>query len=108
MPVLDVCMTANSILLLNIYIQPNIFVFKNGNVPSKILFVGFEPEAEKSRVHHMMLVGCDAPVDMTLVDNNNVWNCGGSLSEPGQNYRRYHLTNFFVSKFQIPNPPGLA
>ena len=49
-----------------------------------MLFEGFQPEADMSRVHHMMLVGCDAPVDMSLVDNNNVWNCGGSLSEPGK------------------------
>ena len=42
----------------------------------------------------MMLVGCDAPVDMTLVDNNNVWNCGGSLSEPG----KHNQTWIFISK----------
>ena len=40
--------------------------------------VGFQPDAEKSTVHHMMVVGCDSPVDIERGEPN-LWNCGGSL-----------------------------
>ena len=40
---------------------------------------GFTPLASTSTVHHMMLIGCEAPVSGL---KTNLWNCGGSLSEP--------------------------
>ena len=41
---------------------------------------GFTPVASSKTVHHLMLIGCDAPVTEL---QTNLWNCGGSLSEPG-------------------------
>ncbi|XP_023321000.1 peptidylglycine alpha-hydroxylating monooxygenase-like [Eurytemora carolleeae] len=49
----------------------------------KVLYItGFQPDAEKSTVHHMMVVGCDSPVDIEPGEPN-LWNCGGSLGEAG-------------------------
>jgi hypothetical protein len=41
---------------------------------------GFSPLAVKETVHHMMLVGCSAPVSLPPA-RDNLWNCGGSLGK---------------------------
>ena len=41
---------------------------------------GWRPLASRDTVHHMMVIGCEAPV--TGVETN-LWNCGGSLAEAG-------------------------
>ena len=49
--------------------------------PNTDLYItGFTPVASSSTVHHLMVIGCEAPV--TGVETN-LWNCGGTLSEPG-------------------------
>ena len=45
-----------------------------------LYITGFTPVASSSTVHHLMLIGCEAPVSGL---RTNLWNCGGSLSEPG-------------------------
>ena len=41
---------------------------------------GWRPLASRDTVHHMMVIGCEAPVTGLEV---NLWNCGGSLAEAG-------------------------
>ena len=41
---------------------------------------GWRPLASRHTVHHMMVIGCEAPVTGVEV---NLWNCGGSLAEAG-------------------------
>ena len=47
---------------------------------ASLYITGFTPVASSSTVHHLMLIGCEAPVSGL---ETNLWNCGGSLSEPG-------------------------
>ena len=42
---------------------------------------GWRPLASRDTVHHMMVIGCEAPVATGL--EVNLWNCGGSLAEAG-------------------------
>ena len=47
--------------------------------PDTPLYItGFSPLASSHTVHHLMVIGCDAPVSGV---ETNLWNCGGSLME---------------------------
>ena len=44
-----------------------------------LYITGFSPLASQHTVHHLMVIGCTAPVSGV---ETNLWNCGGSLMEP--------------------------
>ena len=45
-----------------------------------LYITGISPLASRHTVHHLMVIGCSAPVSGL---ETNLWNCGGSLMEPG-------------------------
>lgn len=45
---------------------------------TELYITGFTPLASKHTVHHLMVIGCEAPVSGVEM---NLWNCGGSLHE---------------------------
>jgi hypothetical protein len=56
---------------------------------------GFSPLAVKETVHHMMLVGCSAPVSLPPA-RDNLWNCGGSLG-------KHTLSAFCAKSYNLPS-----
>ena len=46
---------------------------------TELFITGFAPLASQHTVHHLMVIGCAAPVSGV---ETNLWNCGGSLHEP--------------------------